>query len=165
MCYHPVYLYLTCGHAVMSNQPVQRGPRPPCQLGQRSKSQDLMSRDICNENVAGYIDLICPEQLIHPFHTFHIEDMCRDCLVERNQRIAAFEIQMIADTAKRMAQKRHHSGIWVSDKSNKILGTDYRHRSNAISSDDEEIVKLINDAIATVEAEELKMVQTFDSNM
>jgi hypothetical protein len=118
MCYHALYLFLTCGHGVASLTPLAHACSPPCPARSRAlfhnpslaspilaspwdASVPAAQDDQSSDDAHGDAVLVCTEKLSHPLHTYRIARLCRRCEREREERLARFEVGGIRDGAER----------------------------------------------------------------
>ena len=139
MCYHTLYLFLSCGHCVPSYRPL--GHSPPCPARSRAFSRRPSLASPIGNGVVGpwtgatrepqsddseggpeeeegeVLAEMCNEKLSHPLHTYRIAGLCLRCRREREERLARFEVGAIKDGVEResvveaVREQRRTSGM------------------------------------------------------
>jgi hypothetical protein len=133
MCYHTLYLFLACGHAIPSFAPLAHERSPPCPARSRAlfrrpglaspivapQCSDEVSDEVLAEGVfaegvlpEGVLADGCGEKLSHPLHTYRIAGLCLRCLREREERLARFEVGSIRDEVEREGEVALDGGAW-----------------------------------------------------
>lgn len=113
MCQHKVYLFQTCGHAVISQPPISR-----CADFERgddgkqqhdSNSADTKRASNCSGTSVYSTDVAkiatttaiptpqtqCPNIQSHPLHTLRVHTLCAVCLTSRSERLNFFEKEQL----------------------------------------------------------------------
>ena len=111
MCYHSLYLFLTCGHSVPASYPLRNAPPCRARAHRNSGNKNHVVRrpsqaspiEPCSHwrALPDPADGFCKEKLSHPLHTYRINSLCMMCLREREERLARFEIGAIAGEVER----------------------------------------------------------------
>lgn len=121
MCYHSLFLFLQCGHVVASSQPLPQAP--PCPIKHPQLFEDVsQSSPVLSDLQLPYgyepldppdtdpfspsremkeAETTCTTLLSHPLHTYRIDDLCKTCLVEKETRIAQFDLISMRKTVDR----------------------------------------------------------------
>ena len=132
MCYHSLFLFLQCGHPVASLRPLSRAPPCPIKHKNLFDTPSLASPISLEfllphgyEPLEPYTPLAeqlpqdvgdkeeeteCNTKLTHPLHTYRVNSLCKTCWLEKETRIAQFEVAVIRDTVDRGfdRQRRKH---------------------------------------------------------
>ena len=106
MCYHTTYLFLTCGHAALSSNPIshcaQQGAQTIPRHSEREEAPTNAEILLPSPPATPTPPTDCRQKLTHPLHTFRIKSLCPNCQEERDARIEAFEAQMREDLEQRI---------------------------------------------------------------
>ena|ERR1700677_4168250 len=123
MCYHDLYLYLACGHAISGAEPIENAPPCPAATRELFRKPSLASPISASSPTAPWSDKrarihtrnassvalgTCHEKLAHPLHTYRIEGLCIKCHSDRERRLAKFEVRSIKAGVERDFARRRH---------------------------------------------------------
>ena len=149
MCYYSLFLFLQCGHPVASVRPVSRAP--PCPIKYKNlfntpsqaspislefqlphgyeplepETPLVEQSPQAAEHKADEIE--CNTKLTHPLHTYRVNSLCKTCWLEKETRIAHFEVAVIRDTVDRdFDRKRRKHKVEVHGRKASTLRAGYQ---------------------------------------
>lgn len=142
MCYYSFFLFVQCGHLVSSQRPIKRAPSCPLESDGLFEHPSHASPVLAElqlphgyeplDPTAGSVEeekkeeTKCTAKLSHPLHTYRIDSMCRTCQVEKETRIARFEIACIRENIDRgFSRVRPKHKVEVHGKKPRTLRAGY----------------------------------------
>ncbi|KIW14726.1 hypothetical protein PV08_07510 [Exophiala spinifera] len=108
MCYYKTYIFLGCGHAVISSKPIANSRCP------NSKHPTM-------QEAATPSPELCTEKLSHPLRTIAIQSLCEVCRCEGDARVEYFQGHMGEDSERRIITRSAERNDRGSERGRKLF--------------------------------------------